>query len=944
MATYYKLTWNGSYADKTASGQKFFISTTSFNFSFKQNWGYSAETGTGLRSMYAAPITSDALNCPYFASGTNPGTSAKTLQWLFENGYGNRIVVPIYKSSHVYIAGMDGNGLLVGCGSLTEAAQTTYTHKIQSSNTNLGTASASSTILYLDGTKYSGSQITAKATAKSGAHFTGWSGDTAYATISGTSCTIPADVASNVTVTANFAANPSLTYDANGGSSTPASQTAYGNVTLASAISFTGRTFLGWKIGSTIYPAGATYNLTANATAVAQWTNISFLNDNPSAGTISLFDVTQNQKVADEAGGYIKYSGVSGHVYRIDSSVTDFLYEKRGMYVNGAYVEPYQFTFSGADVTGTYYFAEKPLYSLSVDSPHGTVELSPPADAEGCKYAKGRVISIAITPSAGYSAAQAVVVNVDNNDVYPLAMSNNVATLDGIAFNSRVAIDYSQIEYPLSASIDDASASAISEVTVSVDGDEADTAHYGDVATFSATVANGFLFAGWYDGNGNLVSSNAVFTSTVTDGMSLTAKAMVSVSFAISYTGADGNETCVLSIDGEAYEEAFGVILGQSFDYALTLGDRTQEEKWYLDSWKDGDDNVCLMPLTGTISPVASASYTAYVKSKTATRRTLTVNTGRFGEDGIVAVDGTPYEVLGDYAPARGGATMLGATPTPPGQFNFDFFGVQYVKLTATPTAVLDGDSADAPSAFRGFFDGDGNLLTAEPSAVLLLAADRTIWAFYGSTAPVTVAVAHSESEGVLRGTVAVTGSSDEDATISDDGLSASVTQGYTATVTAIAKNGYEFKGWYASEFTGGDPISSDAEWTFTVMYARTIYAKFVKNRHSVCEWEGDPTPKAMTWRSKTYESSKPFNPSACRVDALGYNGDAKGTLLELTVDMFSAPDSAPTASTTLGNITSQDARRLPVRRMERYMQIEVKSNTEVDALLVGTSMGGLAQ
>jgi len=29
---------------------------------------------------------------------------------------------------------------------------------------------------------------------------------------------------------------------------------------------------------------------------------------------------------------------------------------------------------------------------------------------------------------------------------------------------------------------------------------------------------------------------------------------------------------------------------------------------------------------------------------------------------------------------------------------------------------------------------------------------------------------------------------------------------------------------------------------------------------------------------------------------------------------------------------------------MERYMQIEVKANTEVDTLLVGTSMGGLAQ
>ena len=67
--------------------------------------------------------------------------------------------------------------------------------------------------------------------------------------------------------------------------------------------------------------------------------------------------------------------------------------------------------------------------------------------------------------------------------------------------------------------------------------------------------------------------------------------------------------------------------------------------------------------------------------------------------------------------------------------------------------------------------------------------------------------------------------------------------------------------------------------------------------------------------------------------------------MLELTVDMFSAPDvnAKPTASTTLTNIADQDARRLPVRRMERYMQVQIKANVEIDALLVGTSMEGIA-
>lgn len=62
-----------------------------------------------------------------------------------------------------------------------------------------------------------------------------------------------------------------ITYAPNGGSSTPAAQTGYGDVTLAAAISRNGYDFSGWKIGSTTYAAGATYALVANVTATAQW-------------------------------------------------------------------------------------------------------------------------------------------------------------------------------------------------------------------------------------------------------------------------------------------------------------------------------------------------------------------------------------------------------------------------------------------------------------------------------------------------------------------------------------------------------------------------------------------------------------------------------------------------------------------------------------------------
>lgn len=173
---------------------------------------------------------------------------------------------------------------------------------------------------------------------------------------------------------------------------------------------------------------------------------------------------------------------------------------------------------------------------------------------------------------------------------------------------------------------------------------------------------------------------------------------------------------------------------------------------------------------------------------------------------------------------------------------------------------------------------------------------------------------------------------------------------GDTVVLSVKPRNGWMFGGWFDNPAGQGNPVSKDAEISFLAYVHPELFALFEVNTHAICEWEGTAEPKDLVWRSKTYAASKPFNPSACRVDALGYPpGTVPGMeiqkVLELTVDMFSAPDvnAKPTASTTLTNIADQDARRLPVRRMERYMQVQIKANAEIDALLVGTSMEGLA-
>lgn len=80
----------------------------------------------------------------------------------------------------------------------------------------------------------------------------------------------------SVTIEALYEAtvtNVTLSYDANGGTSTPAAQTvaAGTTVTLAAAISRSGYNFAGWKIGGSTYAAGSSYTVQNNVTAVAQW-------------------------------------------------------------------------------------------------------------------------------------------------------------------------------------------------------------------------------------------------------------------------------------------------------------------------------------------------------------------------------------------------------------------------------------------------------------------------------------------------------------------------------------------------------------------------------------------------------------------------------------------------------------------------------------------------
>ena len=167
-----------------------------------------------------------------------------------------------------------------------------------------------------------------------------------------------------------------------------------------------------------------------------------------------------------------------------------------------------------------------------------------------------------------------------------------------------------------------------------------------------------------------------------------------------------------------------------------------------------------------------------------------------------------------------------------------------------------------------------------------------------------------------------------------DGSWSVEAEQNAYVTLVAVPRNGYKFVGWFADYDHAGAPESAEREFRLKVQSIATYYAMFAQDANAIYEWEGGAASKRMEWRSKMFVASKPFNPVALRVDALGYP-------VECEVGVFSSPEAK---AVRVGRVSpaSQMARRLPLLRPERYVQVTVRADHEVDRVIVGTSMEGL--
>ena len=482
---------------------------------------------------------------------------------------------------------------------------------------------------------------------------------------------------------------------------------------------------------------------------------------------------------------------------------------------------------------------------------------------------------------------------------------------------------------------------------------------YNETVRLVKTVESGFIFDGFY-ANGDKITAEVqhdddgdydYVTYVVRGPVEFIAKAAVSVKMAVEHwdnrpsgsTPAAEN-TSVISVDGEeAASHDLTVVLGDTINYAVVFGNIANipgVSKWKFDAWYAATDTEHDSPLEfpsedAAFAPTAALDIVARVVADEIVN-IFTVGFKTVDADGVV----TQVSANGDWVDSN--PASASKTVNESGKVELTYVGTKSVELTLGEAVTSGGKAFAFTEVKRVKNDGvTEELFSSDLAFRLLTNRSLSLVAYYGEAGNRTIGVALANDSDRTMGTVAIVAVSE--GTIEEGDQSATVPVGQTITFRAIPSNGYRFAGWFYSAAHDGNPKYAATEVTATVVANRTLYALFVQDTHAVYEWEGRNENKMMTWRSKVYVAQIPFNPSAIRVDATDSRG--RGTAVNrVEVGMMSSPDAAPAQSglTVLQNMPNYVARRLPKRRPERYLYVEVQNDAEVDRIIVGTSMEGL--
>jgi uncharacterized repeat protein (TIGR02543 family) len=571
---------------------------------------------------------------------------------------------------------------------------------------------------------------------------------------------------------------------------------------------------------------------------------------------------------------------------------------------------------------------------LEIDKTHNS------PDVDDNKFIEGQDVKVIATPADGYELNYITVKKVSTGE------SNTVKDLEVLLSNIKsdyvIEANFSKKKCVVRYSVDDYSlkAGTISAFVEGVNEPDFEELEYGDKVFFYATPKNGYQFDGWYI-NGSKKNYAANFTITLTESIDVVAKfkALVTLVKSESYSAtgevsisndlnggfvSSGEENFVsawITLGERCYVKAEATT-GSFFGAWYRQNDAEYEDPLDLsneDSFVVSDTTILVARFVSDKDYIYIALFNEWVD---VTEKDDTVILGDLSMTGGEEISEEDYN-LGLRDKGYLGARIVGA------RVYYRFTGSKKSTLSAVSKTGRVFDRWERKTLLNGVFD-DSVIYSSDETVSINTSRNVILTAYWGTPKPVEVVLNFAKSSEWL-GTLRLSGNT-EDITENDTGISALIMQGEEISIAADAKNGYKFVGWFYDS-NGERLLSNNQRYTFEVKYAITIYAKFEEDRNAIYRWEGSNIMKTLRWQSKVYVSTKPFDPGCARIDAVGYG-------VKLRVDLFSAPDIQPKNNNFKDvTILSQDCRRLPKSRPERYLQIGLQSNKEVDAVFLGTSM-----
>ena len=365
-------------------------------------------------------------------------------------------------------------------------------------------------------------------------------------------------------------------------------------------------------------------------------------------------------------------------------------------------------------------------------------------------------------------------------------------------------------------------------------------------AALPATTAEfTYSFDGWYEGTTKVGSALALSVTNITGARTFQARGIATTR---SYT-----------ITATSENTTYGTVTGGgSYNYNATVTLKATRKTGYTFSgWYEGTTRVSTsatytftctgartlvakwavynLTITVTWSPTASkGTVTGSLTGQEGTKTTLTFTPATAynfdhweNEHGTTGGNGTTFTF--------GGTTSIEVICT------IKTYTVSYTKGTgitavsrASETVNYGANAAGSTATVQtGYtFDGWYNGSTKASSSVTFAPTNVTATVTYEARATinkftVTASPYFRNTDGT--GNYA---SGTDGGTVTGGG---SVNYGGSSTVTAAAKTGYQFDGWYTAGATGGTLLSSNAAYTITNVTAnQTVYARFSRIYYTV--------------------------------------------------------------------------------------------------------------